>query len=413
ILVSEHQKSPAHYWVEMMTNFHKKVPFDGAWINLPYRPQTREPYLREHTLCMDAMHYAGPHIDIHNLLLTCKYLDGSVYGPCAPKNLPYRPHTREPYLREHTLCMDAMHYAGPHIDIHNLLLTCKYLLDGSVYGPCAPENLPYRPHTREPYLREHTLCMDAMHYAGAHIDIHNLLLTCKYLDGSVYGPCAPKNLLYRLHTREPHLREHTLCMDAMHYAGAHIDIHNLLLTCKYFLDGSVYGHCAPENLPYRPHTREPHLREHTLCMDAIHYAGAHIDIHNFALSEIRGKRPFIISRATFVGSGQYTGHWSGDIQSKWHDMQMTIPELLTFSLFGIPMMGADICGFGGNTTPELCKRWMQLGAFYPFSRNHNADTSIASRKALRIRYRMLPYYYTLFWRAHVYGDTVSRPLFFE
>lgn len=117
--------------------------------------------------------------------------------------------------------------------------------------------------------------------------------------------------------------------------------------------------------------------------------------------------------------------------------------MLTFSIFGIPLMGADICGFNENTTASLCNRWMQLGAFYPFSRNHNTDDGIvsvdikkklskdkcvfqpqdpvalgpdvvaSSKKALTARYTLLPYLYTLFWSAHVHGETVARPLFFE
>ena len=93
-------------------------------------------------------------------------------------------------------------------------------------------------------------------------------------------------------------------------------------------------------------------------------------------------------------------------------------------------MGSDICGFNENTTPELCRRWLQLGAFYPFSRSHNSIDAIdqdpavfaanghpevteAARTAFRSRYNTLHYLYTLFYRAHTLGETVARPLFHE
>lgn len=90
------------------------------------------------------------------------------------------------------------------------------------------------------------------------------------------------------------------------------------------------------------------------------------------------------------------------------------------------MIGADICGFQHNTTVDLCTRWQTLGAFYPFARNHNDHDTIeqdpvalgdqvvnATIKALTLRYKLLPYLYTLFYEANAFGETVVRPLFFE
>ena len=99
--------------------------------------------------------------------------------------------------------------------------------------------------------------------------------------------------------------------------------------------------------------------------------------------------------------------------------------MLEFNLFGIPYIGADICGFMLEATEELCERWMELGSFYPFSRNHNELTAHdqdpavwnsvaqAASKSLKIRYRLLPYLYTLFYDSHTSGSTVVRPLYHE
>lgn len=93
--------------------------------------------------------------------------------------------------------------------------------------------------------------------------------------------------------------------------------------------------------------------------------------YNALLSVFPGKRPFIIGRSTSVGSGTKAGHWGGDNRSLFLYMAMSIPQALQMSLFGIPFFGVDTCGFDGNSDSELCSRWMQLSAFFPFYRNHN------------------------------------------
>lgn len=131
------------------------------------------------------------------------------------------------------------------------------------------------------------------------------------------------------------------------------------------------------------------------------------------------------SGSTFAGAGTVAGHWGGDNYSQWRYMFFSIPQALSMSLFGIPMFGVDTCGFNGNTDEELCNRWMQLSAFFPFYRNHNtiyalarepyrwASVAEATKAAMNIRYSLLPYMYTLLNEAHLTGSTFMRALAWE
>nr|XP_025710613.1 putative maltase-glucoamylase-like protein FLJ16351 [Callorhinus ursinus] len=209
-----------------------------------------------------------------------------------------------------------------------------------------------------------------------------------------------------------------------------------------FLQGSDSG-CEWNTFnfpPFTPRILDRLLFARTLCMDVEFQWGFHYDVHNLygysmakathlAMENIfPNKSSFILSRSTFAGSGKYAAHWLGENSATWDDLRWSIPSILEFSLFGIPMVGANICGYTENVTEELCTRWMQLGAFYPLSRNHNGpgfrDQDPAafgkhsllvnsSRYYLNIRYTLLPYLYTLFYRAHTRGDTVARPLVHE
>ena len=180
------------------------------------------------------------------------------------------------------------------------------------------------------------------------------------------------------------------------------------------------------------------LKSHTVDVNVVHNNGLQeYHVHNVwgAMEEIAtndaikrikpGTRPFIVSRSTFAGVGRKTAHWLGDNYSTWEYMKRSIQGVLQFNLFAIPMVGPDTCGFAGDTTEELCNRWMQMSAFFPFYRNHNTLGAIpqepyrwdsvikASITAINARYALLPYWETLFAEAAASGSPPVRALFHE
>jgi alpha-glucosidase len=137
------------------------------------------------------------------------------------------------------------------------------------------------------------------------------------------------------------------------------------------------------------------------------------------------KRPFVLSRANYIGGQRYGATWTGDNTANWYHVEVSIPMVLNVGLSGQPFIGPDIGGFAGNGDGDMFARWMGFGALFPFSRGHTGKDNIdkepwsfgpkveaTSRAALEMRYKLLPYFYTLFHEATTNGLPIARPVFF-
>ncbi|MCG8707958.1 glycoside hydrolase family 31 protein [Brenneria sp. 4F2] len=138
-------------------------------------------------------------------------------------------------------------------------------------------------------------------------------------------------------------------------------------------------------------------------------------------------RPYLISRSGCAGMQRYVQTWSGDNRTNWQTLRYNTRMGVGMSLSGIYNVGHDVGGFSGDKPDaELFVRWVQNGVMHPRFTIHswNDDHTVnepwmypeatpAIRNAIALRYRLLPYLYTLFWRASAEDEPMLRPTFLD
>ena len=137
------------------------------------------------------------------------------------------------------------------------------------------------------------------------------------------------------------------------------------------------------------------------------------------------KRLFNLTRSGFAGIQRYgVIPWSGDVGRDFGGLAVQLPMMLNMGMSGLAYHNSDIGGFsGGVTTPELYVRWMQYGTFCPVTRAHGtgqatepwgfgAEAEAICKSYLELRYRLLPYIYSMAHQNYLTGLPLARPLFF-
>lgn len=181
---------------------------------------------------------------------------------------------------------------------------------------------------------------------------------------------------------------------------------------------ATWGQKMPNNVLFDYDGRKAsHLQAHNVYgmqMARSSYEGARLATN---------ERPFVLTRAGYAGLQRYTAIWTGDNRSEDNHMILGVRLLNSLGISGVPFTGMDIGGFTGNPSSGLFARWMQIGTFTPYFRNHTAvntkssepwsygeEVLEVSRNYVNLRYRMLPYLYSTFYEATQSGLPVMRTL---
>jgi len=142
----------------------------------------------------------------------------------------------------------------------------------------------------------------------------------------------------------------------------------------------------------------------------------------------------IIERSAYTSTSRFASRWLGDNFASETYMGASVTGVMMQGMNGYTLSGADVCGFMGDTTPELCARWYTVAAFQPFARNHNSwDTKAQEpytfandiyestitvldiiKHAMQMRLNMIRYMYTnIIWDQHIDNGVYYQPLVFE
>ena len=165
--------------------------------------------------------------------------------------------------------------------------------------------------------------------------------------------------------------------------------------------------------------------------DEIHNAYGHVwaqMVFENQVEKYPDMRPLILMRSGFAGSQRYAMvPWTGDVNRSWGGLKPQIELSLQMSMFGLAYNHSDLGGFAGGEEfdKELYIRWLQYGVFQPVYRPHaqehipaepvfhDRETRDIVRDFIKLRYRLLPYVYTLAYENSTTGMPLMRPLFFE
>lgn len=239
----------------------------------------------------------------------------------------------------------------------------------------------------------------------------------------VVGYCWPDEALFpdfaRRETREWWARQCAFYLDHG-VSGLWIDMNEPAIFDQPFWSGKSKQQPMPLDTPWGEDSKRlDHLTLRNLY-------GSYMSQATRAAWSEREERPWVLTRSGFSGVGAEAWSWMGDNTSWWEHLTLSLPQLSSMALVNSSFVGVDIGGFFGNADGALYSAWIEASPIYPFMRAHSAlgtavqhpwsygeEVEEVARRAIKLRYRLLPYLYSAAMEHCRGGLPLLRPMFFD